>query len=78
MLHQEQIRNLSFSYLPGVSFGHISEKGEGLLSFLDVGGELDGETHIGTHLCRFEGLPWLCTGSKSKERFNVAQAIVYD
>lgn len=45
--------------ISGVSFGQMSLKGDGLmLSFRVVGGELDGDTHIGTHLWRLEGLPW--------------------
>lgn len=46
-------------YKPGVSFGQMSLNGEGLqLSFRVVGGELDGDTHIGIHLWRLAGLPW--------------------
>lgn len=60
--------------LPGVSLGQTSAKADGG----DMGsllGEEVGETHIGWHLWRLEGLPWLWTGSKSSDRFNVAQAI---
>lgn len=54
-----------------------SPKGEG---FCDPGlfcVDVPGETHIGMHLRRLLGRPWLCTGSNSKDLFKVAQAISF-
>lgn len=59
--------------LPGVNFDETSPKGEGSWHF--VGGVVGG-MQIGMHLLLF-GVrpPGLCTGSNSKLRFNVMQAI---
>lgn len=35
----------------------------------------DDTPHMGTHLRRLLGLPWLCTGSNSKDLFSVAHAM---
>lgn len=43
-------------YLPGDILGHTPEKTELVCSFLELGGELDGDITIGAHLCRFVGL----------------------
>jgi hypothetical protein len=62
------------SHIPGVSFEETSPKGEGSWHF--VGGVVGG-MQIGIHLLRF-GVrpPGLCTGSNSKLRFKVTQAIL--
>lgn len=61
--------------LPGVNFCEISPKGDGFLG-LGVAWDVDpGDTHMGMHLRRLLGRPWLCTGSNSRDRLRVAQAI---
>lgn len=58
-------------FLPGVSLGQTSPNGDGVSLGFGFG-----DTHIGTQRRRFDGLPWLWTGSKSRDLFKVAQAIL--
>lgn len=61
--------------LPAVIFGTTSPPkwGETYSDLELFGGELEGDMLIGVHLCLFVGLH--IGGSKSSDRFNVAQAI---
>ena len=60
--------------VPGVNFEATSPKGDGSWHFVDG---VDGEMQMGMHLLRL-GVrpPELWTGSNSKLRFNVTQAIL--
>lgn len=64
------------SYLPAVILGKTSPPkcGETYSDLELFGGELEGDMLIGVHLCLFVGLH--IGGSKSSDRFNVAQAMI--
>lgn len=62
-------------FLPGFRAGVPCSNIEGVFSSTGFEGEALGETQRGEHLLRFVCLP-LWTGSKSRERLRVAQAII--
>lgn len=74
-------RRIEEGDLPGVSLVPTSAKGEGGLAAaaaaaMAAAAWADGETHIGAQRRRLLGRPWLCTGSNSRDRLRVAQAIL--